>query len=66
MIDQALRTLVRRRANHRCEYCRLHQDDADIFAFHIEHIIAKQHGGMEHADNLCLACADAIGQTGPT
>jgi hypothetical protein len=24
--------------------------------FHIEHIIAKQHGGTTHLDNLALAC----------
>jgi hypothetical protein len=25
-------------------------------AHHIEHIVAKQHGGSDHPDNLALAC----------
>ena len=25
-------------------------------AHHVEHIVAKQHGGHDHLDNLALAC----------
>jgi hypothetical protein len=46
MMDAALRAFVRERAGHRCEYCRLHEDDDDLLAFHVEHVIAKQHGGL--------------------
>ena len=53
-MDAATRRLVRRRAGDRCEYCHLHQDD-DFFTFHIEHIIAKQHGGSDRPENLCLS-----------
>lgn len=58
MMDEALRAFVWERAAGRCEYCRLHQDDYDYQTFHVEHIIAKQHGGSDDADNLCLACSE--------
>jgi hypothetical protein len=65
MMDAALRALVWRRAGGRCEYCRLHQDDADFLLFHVEHIIAKQHGGSDDADNLCLSCPECNWAKGP-
>jgi len=46
---------VRRRASELCEYCRLPQS-AFRRPFHIEHIVAKQHGGSDREDNLALAC----------
>lgn len=46
---------VRSRAGNRCEYCRAPQA-AFRRPFHIEHIIAKQHGGTARLDNLALAC----------
>lgn len=58
MSDAATRRLVRERANHRCEYCRLPQASVPFFTFHIEHIVARQHGGSDAEDNLCLACPD--------
>jgi hypothetical protein len=50
MMDAALRAFVRDRAGRRCEYCRLHEDDDDFLAFHVEHVIAKQHGGLDDPD----------------
>ena len=50
-----LQAEVRRRAGNRCEYCRLPQA-AFRRPFHIEHIIAKQHGGQTDLENLALAC----------
>jgi hypothetical protein len=55
-MDAATRVAVRRRADSRCEYCRLHQADDPFFTFHVEHIIARQHGGTDDLDNLALAC----------
>jgi hypothetical protein len=46
---------VRQRAQNRCEYCLIPQA-AFRRPFHIEHIIAKQHGGPTQLDNLALAC----------
>lgn len=57
-MNAAIRALVWRRAQGRCEYCRLHQDDFDFLTFHVEHIIARQHGGNDEPENLCLACGE--------
>ena len=54
-MDAATRELVRLRAGERCEYCRLHQEDSPL-VHHIEHIMAKQHGGSDDLSNLALAC----------
>jgi hypothetical protein len=51
----SLRATVARRAKNRCEYCRLPQSALDI-TFHIEHLIARQHGGKTVLANLALAC----------
>lgn len=56
-MNAATRRLVWRRAQNRCEYCHLHQDD-DLFTLHLEHIIAKQHGGSDGLANRCLACRE--------
>ncbi len=55
---------VRRRAGHRCEYCLIPQA---LFRrrFHIEHIVAKQHGGLTRLDNLALACWQCNLKKGP-
>jgi 5-methylcytosine-specific restriction endonuclease McrA len=55
-MDERLRQFVRERAGHRCEYCRLSQEAEPFFAYHIEHIIARQHGGGDNSENLALAC----------
>src|SRR6266566_4286721 len=55
-MDAATRIFVRERAGNRCEYCRLPQDAAPLVTFHVEHIVARQHGGAEDASNLALAC----------
>jgi hypothetical protein len=55
-MDASMRELVRRRAGHRCEYCRIHQDDEPFYRLHVEHIVAKQHAGADDPENLALAC----------
>ena len=54
-MDARTRDLVRRRAGERCEYCRLHQRNSEL-VHHVEHIVAKQHGGSDNPDNLALSC----------
>lgn len=54
-IPEGLRREVVERAQDRCEYCRVHQDDR-LFAHEIDYIYAEKHGGQTYADNLCLAC----------
>jgi hypothetical protein len=56
-IPVELRRLVKSRAANCCEYCRLSQQ-SNLFAFHVEHIIATKHDGKTLADNLCLSCPD--------
>jgi 5-methylcytosine-specific restriction endonuclease McrA len=52
----ALRRAVEERAGQRCEYCRLHHDFQPLAPFHVEHIIARQHGGDDSLENPALAC----------
>ncbi len=57
-MDAATRDHVRRRANYRCEYCGLHEDESPLVTLHLEHILPKKHGGTDDLDNLALACID--------
>ncbi|MEO8606276.1 MAG: HNH endonuclease [Chloroflexota bacterium] len=54
-IPDDLRLQVRKRANYRCEYCRMPEG----YSFHIheiDHIYAEKHGGETIESNLCLSC----------
>ncbi len=53
------------RAGHRCEYCHLHCDQQASVIFHVEHIIARQHGGDNSPGNLALACHRCNLRKGP-
>ena len=63
-MDAATRDFVRRRAAGRCEYCLLRQEHCDL-THHVEHIVAKQHGGSDDASNLALACHRCNLRKGP-
>ena len=54
-IPVALRRLVEKRANHRCEYCLL-PDNLSFFPHEIDHVIPEKHGGTTNADNLAFTC----------
>lgn len=62
-MDSALRDLVWRRANRRCEYCRI-PDQYDYLPFSIDHIIAEKHRGQTVEENLALACCHCNGSKG--
>ncbi len=64
-MDDALRSLVRHRAGGACEYCRLPQAASPFVRFHVEHIVARQHGGPTEPDNLALACSFCNFHKGP-
>src|SRR5438046_2029708 len=64
-MDPATRALVRQRAGNRCEYCGLSQDRTPFASFHVEHIIARQHGGSDDEDNLAWACRHCNFHKGP-
>jgi hypothetical protein len=64
-MDAATRKLVCDRAADRCEYCLLPQSALPIARFHLEHIIARQHGGSDAPENLALACHHCNLHKGP-
>jgi hypothetical protein len=59
-----LRAQVRRRAENRCEYCRL-PDAVQLLPFHVEHILARQHGGSDDDANLAWSCDRCNAYMGP-
>ena len=63
-MEAELRNFVRARAEDRCEYCRLPRP-AQLMPFHIEHIIAKQHGGSDDPENLAWSCDRCNAYKGP-
>ena len=50
------RQAVRNRASGRCEYCHMEEAWEPFYSYHLEHIIARQHGGPDDLDNLAYAC----------
>lgn len=64
-MNSATKDQVRQRADHRCEYCQLRQEDSPLAALHIEHVIPKKHGGSDDLQNLALACIDCNLHKGP-
>jgi hypothetical protein len=54
-VPTALRVLVQSRAESRCEYCLIHEDDAH-FSHQPDHIIARKHRGPTEEANLAWAC----------
>jgi len=63
-MDQAIQLAVRARAKHRCEYCGFPERLAEL-PFHLDHIIAQQHGGQAVSENLALACCFCNRYKGP-
>jgi len=55
-IPLSVRKFVAERSGYRCEYCRVAETDSN-FAYHLEHIISRQHGGTDHPDNLAWSCS---------
>lgn len=64
-MDATLRERVWQRAHGRCEYCLLKQEHETSQSFHIEHVIARQHGGTDDVENLALACSRCNAYKGP-
>ena len=55
-LSAELRRSVRSRANGRCEYCQIAEQDT-WFGCEIDHIISEKHAGQTESDNLAFACA---------
>lgn len=54
-IPESLRREVAVRAQHRCEYCLLHERFT-LKRHEVDHIRAEKHGGATVSENLCLSC----------
>ncbi len=54
-MDARARQVVQQRAGQRCEYCRL-PEAADEWPFHVDHIVARVHGGGDEDGNLSWSC----------
>jgi len=54
-VQTPLRALVRARAQSRCEYCLIHEEDS-LFPHQPDHIVAQKHRGPTHEANLAWAC----------
>jgi hypothetical protein len=63
-VSASLRRLIEERADHRCEYCRLPQAIA-LHRHEPDHIVPRQHGGENDAENLALACLRCNRYKGP-
>jgi hypothetical protein len=55
-VPEVMRQFVARRAENRCEYCRLPQRHS-FLPFEIDHIASLKHGGGNEPENLAFACA---------
>jgi hypothetical protein len=64
-MDESLANQLRRRAGHRCEYCRMPQAVYPTIPFPIDHMIARQHAGPTTPGNLALSCLHCNSHKGP-
>src|SRR5438094_9883416 len=63
-METALQRAVRDRAKHRCEYCHFPEEFAEA-PFHVDHVVARQHGGGGELENRALACCFCNRYKGP-
>ncbi|CAN5621156.1 HNH endonuclease signature motif containing protein [soil metagenome] len=61
----SVRRSVRERSRHRCEYCHIPDFALEREQLHVEHVIAKQHGGSDDPDNLAWCCSRCNAKKGP-
>ena len=54
-IPPALRKLVAERAEFKCEYCLMTEEDS-LFSFQLDHIISLKHNGNTDENNLAYSC----------
>ena len=54
-ISRSKRAEVARRAQNRCEYCLIHEEDAG-FPHEVDHIISRKHDGPSGMENFAFAC----------
>jgi 5-methylcytosine-specific restriction endonuclease McrA len=54
-IPEKLRAFIAQRADFRCEYCLVHQEDL-MLTCQIDHVISVKHGGLTEPGNLAFCC----------
>jgi hypothetical protein len=64
-MDATIRTIVRERAEWRCEYRGITEAAIPFVPFHVEHVIAQQHLIDDSLQNLALACDRCNAFKGP-
>jgi hypothetical protein len=64
-MDATTRKAVAVRAGGRCEYCGLPESADPYAAFHLEHVVPKQHGGGDDIENLAWSCSRCNRRKGP-
>jgi hypothetical protein len=64
-MNEALRQQVRRQSHYRCEYCKIREGDLLFSPFHLDHIVARQHGGKDELQNLAWSCHECNLRKGP-
>jgi len=57
-MKEAARQEVRRQAGFRCEYCGIQERHLTFSAFHLDHVVARQHGGTDAAENVAWSCQE--------
>jgi hypothetical protein len=63
-MNRALEHEIRRLAGNRCEYCGLPESFIRL-KFTLDHVVARQHGGLDNLENLALACGYCNRHKGP-
>jgi hypothetical protein len=54
-VPERLRRQAQERAQGRCEYCLIHEDDM-YYPHEPDHVIAEKHGGPTSLENLAWSC----------
>lgn len=55
-ISENVRLEVATRANFKCEYCLVHEEDL-FFTYQVDHIVSIKHGGENNISNFAYACS---------
>jgi 5-methylcytosine-specific restriction endonuclease McrA len=57
-MSAADRHRIRAWAAFRCEYCHFYERHLPFASFHLDHIVARQHGGRDEAENAAWSCQE--------
>ena len=63
-MNEGARERSQARAQGCCEYC-LYPETESLITHQLDHVVARQHGGTDHEDNLAYCCAVCNRYKGP-